>query len=225
MRFTDFLKTQFWTINFMFSFGVFVLTVFCFSFASAQLYSLPSSVFGEKIIVQKDVLEKARKELQDNLLGAQLTKENRQALNSQLFEVGLYVDEESNVQIYKEEEYAKLKRQQSLIQSKLMKIALHKAYLGFLKNDSNFGVGTSKSFLTEENSNEFEEEEEEAGTYDYESVQEIPDYIKRVNYRQKMLMRYILVTLDEGLRTDPKYKGKRVAGSEYIQSQLKKYSK
>ena len=97
MRFTDFLKTQFWTINFMFSFGVFVLTVFCFSFASAQLYSLPSSVFGEKIIVQKDVLEKARKELQDNLLGAQLTKENRQALNSQLFEVGLYVDEESNV--------------------------------------------------------------------------------------------------------------------------------
>lgn len=49
--------------------------------------------------IPKNVRLEAAKELQENLMGAKLSEENRRALNAQINEVGLYINDNSDIEL------------------------------------------------------------------------------------------------------------------------------
>ena len=49
--------------------------------------------------IPKTVRLEAAKELQENLMGAKLSEENRRALNAQINEVGLYINDNSDIEL------------------------------------------------------------------------------------------------------------------------------
>gem|GEM_PF-1663930 len=223
--------------------GVFLCSLLGVSFLAHTLNTepKPKSVFGVQQI-PLEVRVEAQKDLQKNLLGAKLNKANRDAINYQIFEAGLYLDEDSVVQLYTDEEYARLKEARHLASLRSAKIMLHNAALEYKRGSESDGYGllpllalnqsvkdnnctseikcsvnASSMNLNKASSEVIEEEEEEEFTRS-------TDIQFHIQARQNLLMRYILTQLDEGLRTAPRYKGKRVAGSEYLQEQLKKYN-
>ena len=223
--------------------GVFLCSLLGVSFIIHTLNAepKPKSVFGSQQI-PLEVRVEAQKDLQKNLLGAKLNKANRDAINYQIFEAGLYLDEDSNVQLYSDEEYARLKEARHLANLRSAKIMLHNAALEYKRGSESDGYGllpvlavnqglksmncsdevkcsvnVSSMNLAKSSSEVIEEEEEE-------EITRSTDIQFHIEARHNLLMRYILTQLDEGLRTDPRYKGKRVAGSEYLQEQLKKYN-
>ena len=52
--------------------------------------------------IPKTVRLEAAKELQENLMGAKLNEENRRALNAQINEVGLYINDNSDIELLKD---------------------------------------------------------------------------------------------------------------------------
>lgn len=141
------------------------------------------------ISIPREVRLAAAKELQENLLGAKLTKANRDALNSQINDVGLYINESSDIELLAENDIAAE------------------------ENTSNGKIFSSYAFYASHNE---EEEEEEISRQDFKAE-------SRELYREKLLMQYIYSQLQNSLKTDSRYKGKRAGGSEYIQEQLRKY--
>lgn len=220
---SELLKRHFALLNFFFLLGTFLITLFGFIYLADSISNAGKTqkIFGNQTL-SVQVREEARKDLQKNLHGAKLSKVNRDALNLQLAEIGLYVDEDSKVQLLSEDDFEKLRKQryEALLYS--MKIMLHNGQVEYSRGEKSDGYGLLASVQNKNLpiSSTVEEEEEEE-----EVLLQREDYRNRVNLRQKLLMRYILISLDEGLRKDDKYKGKRVVGSQYIQEQLKKYSK
>jgi len=221
----DFFRNNFAIFNGLFATGLFMCSLFGFTYLTANMTESPKtqSIFGSQSIPLK-VREEAKADLQKNLKGAKLNAANRDALNYQLFDAGLYLDENSQVHLYSDSEYEKQKkfRDDALLFN--MKLRLLKANNEYEQglNSNGYGLinGQMQNKFSANVSDEVQEEEEEE-----EVLLSRADYKKRVEVRQKLLMRYILITLDEGLRKSNKYQGKRVVGSEYIQGQLKKYSK
>ena len=56
--------------------------------------------------IPREVRLAAAKELQENLLGAKLSKANRDALNAQINDVGLYINENSDIELMAENDIA-----------------------------------------------------------------------------------------------------------------------
>ena len=219
----ELLKRHFLLLNFLLEIGLFMCTLFGFIAlsSSVQETNKPAKIFGIQTIPLQ-VREEAKNDLQKNLHGAKLNKTNREALNFQLAEVGLYLDDDSKVQLMSDEEFEKQRKQRYEALLFNMKIMLHNGQVEYSRGMKSDGYGLLSSVQNIKSSTlpSVEEEEEEE-----EVLLQRSDYKQRVNLRQKLLMRYILISLDEGLRKDNKYKGKRVVGSQYIQEQLKKYSK
>ena len=222
---SEFLKRHFVLLNFLFVLGLFLITLFGFIHVADILSSLNKTqkIFGVQTIPVQ-VREEARKDLQKNLHGAKLSKVNRDALNYQLSEIGLYVDDNSIVQLLSEQDFEELRKQRYEALLYNMKIMLHNEQVEYSRAERADGFGLLPSVqnasLTNSSTVSAVEEEEEE-----EEISSVQNNKARVALRQKLLMRYILISLDEGLRKADKYKGKRVVGSEYIQEQLKKYSK
>ena len=199
----EFIKNNFLIFNLLFLAGLFLLTLFGF----AHITNLISeSGKAERIFrsqtIPLQVREAARKDLQQNLKGAKLSKVNRDSLNLQLLEVGLYVDDSSTVQIMSDEEFERLRKQRYEDMMFSMKAMLH----------NNLSVA------------EEEEEEEEAADEDNQEVKDpIPDYSDRVDYRQKQLKAYINSTLKESIikaRKEEAAQAKKKGKSKSLQEQL-----
>ncbi|SFS31945.1 hypothetical protein SAMN02910357_00082 [Succinivibrio dextrinosolvens] len=142
--------------------------------------------------IPKAVRLEAAKELQENLMGAKLNEENRRALNAQINEVGLYINDNSDIELLKDD--------------------YHDVYT----NPNQGRIFKDYAFSKIHGADEEEEEEEIVSTNRLTT---------RVSYRKRLLMQYILGQLQHSLKTDSRYKGRRVGGSEYIQEQLRKYGK
>lgn len=76
--------------------------------------------------IPKTVRLEAAKELQENLMGAKLNEENRRALNAQINEVGLYINDNSDIELL-EDSYS-FQDNQSLQGRIFQNYAFYKAY-------------------------------------------------------------------------------------------------
>jgi hypothetical protein len=225
----EFIKNNFLIFNLLFLAGLFLLTLFGFAHITNLISESGKAerIFSSQTIPLQ-VREAARKDLQQNLKGAKLSKVNRDSLNLQLLEVGLYVDDSSTVQIMSDEEFERLRKQRYEDMMFSMKAMLHNEQTEYQQGESSTGYGLLAAVQNINSSNlsvaEEEEEEEEAADEDYQDVKTpIPDYSDRVDYRQKQLKSYINSTLKESIikaRKEEAAQAKKKGKSKSLQEQL-----
>ena len=184
----------------------------------------PNSVFGsfrsaDGTYVPINIRKEAAQDLERNLRGIHLTKANQDALNSQIYDIGLEVNAHGKIRLISQEEYARILDQRKALQEEktweFMADNAHKfemqvsRYATSMPDEHVAMVDLNTSVVTEE-----EEEEELVSTTPRQA---------RIALRQKLLATWLLTTLDDSLKKSMRYKGRRPAGSEYIQELLHKY--
>lgn len=195
------------------------------------------------------IRQAARADLEKNLLKANLTDANVAVLNRKILPLGLAVDNHSNVRVLSKEEWeeAKLADKEAfdLHSRNMLEIAayeyekLRKEHLNFLKDDA---VVSGKSEVktdapeVEDNSNGTvaEEEEEEIVQDNLEAFYEATNKLQqrqlsktqmRALQRQKLLMRYLLNSMQNSLKVVHSQNGHVTQGSRYLQEQIDYYSR
>ena len=155
-------------------------------------------------------LKEHAKELEDFFKGAKLSKVNLDAINAQLIEVGLQMDSNNKVTIL---DIAQWHHLQNEFDSK------KKQYV-FNNMDNALNEYMQMDYFVEEE----EEEEEEIVNVSNNTKSASEDRkLERIQLRHKKLSMYLLSTMNNSLKTSPKYQGKRPAGSEYVQDLIRKY--
>ena len=223
----EFIKNNFITFNLLFLAGLFLLTLFGFAHITNLISESGKAerIFSSQTIPLQ-VREAARKDLQQNLKGAKLSKVNRDSLNLQLSEVGLYIDDSSTVLIMSDEEFEKQRMQRYDAMMYSMKVMLHNEQAEYQQGERSTGYGLLAAVQNKKFSNlsVAEEEEEEAADEDNQNVKApIPDYSDRVDYRQKQLKAYINSTLKESVikaRKKEAAQAKKKGKSKSLQDQL-----
>lgn len=195
------------------------------------------------------VRQAARADLEKNLLKVNLTDANVAVLNRKILPLGLAVDNHSNVRVLSKEEWedAKLADKEALdLHSRnMLEMAayeyekLRKERLNFLKDDAVVSgkseVKTDAPKVEDNHSGSIAEEEEEEIIQDnleafYDATnkiqqQQLSRIQIRVLQRQKLLMRYLLNSMQNSLKIAHSQNGHVTQGSRYLQEQIDYYSR
>lgn len=237
-------------VFFMFIFLIYIpgIVIEKISYAHEEAYEAkkPVPVFETYTEV---IRQAARADLEKNLLKANLTDANVTVLNRKILPLGLAVDNHSNVRVLSKEEWEEAKKADKeafdLHSRNMLEIAayeyekLRKEHLNFLKDDA---VVSGKSEVktdapeVEDNSNGTvaEEEEEEIVQDNLEAFYEATNKVQqrqlsktqmRALQRQKLLMRYLLNSMQNSLKVVHSQNGHVTQGSRYLQEQIDYYSR
>lgn len=194
------------------------------------------------------VRQAARADLEKNLLKANLTDANVAVLNRKILPLGLAVDNHSNVRVLSKEEWEESKEADKeafdLHSRNLLEIAayeyekLRKEHFNFLDDAVVSGkseVKTDAPVVEDNHSGTVAEEEEEEIVQDnleafYEATNKIQQHQLsrtqvRALQRQKLLMRYLLNSMQNSLKVAHSQNGHVTQGSRYLQEQIDYYSR